>query len=213
VTVDFHVQAQKLRQELAAAKSQASVDEPPTTAEPSLKTPGKRIDGGDLRRETLFSVESRPRNWLSESDVEFFTGAGPSEAAEGAARTEPDEGAIVQRRLIIGLVASLGLGAFALVPTEKLAPAPSKPLFFYLTPLIRVQGLLEEVEKVVPEGDYQRLRSLLALIEGSPNNVQDNLRSAASCTLYEIRACNLLQYFQMYHETKSSASILSVSRC
>lgn len=41
----------------------------------------KRIDGGDLRRETLFSgVESRQRNWLSESDVSFFTGGGPGEA-------------------------------------------------------------------------------------------------------------------------------------
>jgi hypothetical protein len=42
--------------------------------------PASRIDGGDLRRETLFSVESRQRNWLSENDVSFFTGGGPSES-------------------------------------------------------------------------------------------------------------------------------------
>ena len=51
-----------------------------------------RIDGGDLRRETLFSVESKQRNWLSESDVSFFTGGGPSEAdgSEGASVEQQD---------------------------------------------------------------------------------------------------------------------------
>lgn len=55
-----------------------------------------RIDGGDLRRETLFSgVDSKQRNWLSESDVSFFTGGGPSEAgdAEGLSK---EEQAVVQ---------------------------------------------------------------------------------------------------------------------
>lgn len=43
-----------------------------------------------------------------------------------------------QRRLILGLVAAAGLGAFALVPTQELQLAkPSKPLFFYLVPLLR----------------------------------------------------------------------------
>jgi hypothetical protein len=45
----------------------------------------------------------------------------------------------VQRRLIIGVGLSAALGAFALVPTEQLQPAPSKPLFFYLVPLLRVR--------------------------------------------------------------------------
>lgn len=43
-----------------------------------------------------------------------------------------------QRRLILGIAASVGLGAFALVPTQQLQLAkPSKPLFFYLVPLLR----------------------------------------------------------------------------
>lgn len=43
-----------------------------------------------------------------------------------------------QRRLILGLVAAAGLGAFALVPTQELQLSkPSKPLFFYLVPLLR----------------------------------------------------------------------------
>ena len=45
----------------------------------------------------------------------------------------------MQRRLIIGVGLSAALGAFALVPTEQLQPAPSKPLFFYLVPLLRVR--------------------------------------------------------------------------
>ncbi len=44
----------------------------------------------DLRRETLFSgVESKQRNWLSESDVAFFTGGGPGEAGgEGVSQED-----------------------------------------------------------------------------------------------------------------------------
>lgn len=43
-----------------------------------------------------------------------------------------------QRRLILGAVAAVGLGAFALVPTGELQLSkPSKPLFFYLVPLMR----------------------------------------------------------------------------
>jgi hypothetical protein len=141
--------------------------------------PTSRIDGGDLRRETLFSVESRQRNWLSEGDVSFFTGGGPSEAAAGEAASEEEqetvkvggwgevreggrEGAVrrvgagrqaapphrarpppgalptLQRRLLLGLLASMGLAAFALVPTQQLQLSkPSKPLFFYIVPLLR----------------------------------------------------------------------------
>jgi hypothetical protein len=42
--------------------------------------------------QTLFSgVESKQRNWLSESDVSFFTGGGPSEAdGSGVSPEEQD---------------------------------------------------------------------------------------------------------------------------
>ena len=75
----------------------------------------------------------------------------------------------------------MALGGFALVPTERLQPAPSKPLFFYLVPLVRVQKLLKEAEQIIPDGDYEALRNVLSRIEGPPNNVQENLRSAAAC--------------------------------
>ena len=47
---------------------------------------------------------------------------------------------VLQRRLLLGVVATVALGAFALVPTDSLRPGkPTKPLFLYLIPLIRVQ--------------------------------------------------------------------------
>lgn len=48
-----------------------------------------------------------------------------------------------QRRLVIGILATVGLGAFALVPTDYLRISrPSKPLFLMLIPLVRVQARL-----------------------------------------------------------------------
>lgn len=161
-------EAQRLKVELADAKAQAVADGTAPAAPPPLLPATKRIDSGDLRRETLAFVgahtprlpdappgpppgrisltctlapraESKERNWLNETDMDFFTGGGPSEA-EGAAAAGDAEGAVVRRRVLIGLGLTAALGAFALVPTEKLQAPPSKPLFFYLVPLIRVQA-------------------------------------------------------------------------
>ncbi len=123
------------------------------------------------------TVETKPRNWLSESDVDFFTGGGPGETVE---EMSDEENETVKRRLLIGLGMTVALGAFALVPTEKLQPPPSKPLFFYLVPLLRTQEILEEIIRIVPNGEYEQLRSLLSRIEGPPNNVQENLKAAAA---------------------------------
>ncbi len=47
---------------------------------------------------------------------------------------------IEQRRLLIGGILTVALGAFALVPTDSLRiMKPTKPLFMYLIPLIRIQ--------------------------------------------------------------------------
>ncbi len=48
----------------------------------------------------------------------------------------------LQRRLILGLGLAAVAGGLALVPLDLLTPTPSKPLFFYLTPLVRVQVTL-----------------------------------------------------------------------
>ena len=45
----------------------------------------------------------------------------------------------MQRRVLIGVAGTAVLGALALVDLGSLQPKPSKPLFFYLTPLVRVE--------------------------------------------------------------------------
>ncbi|EFN52075.1 hypothetical protein CHLNCDRAFT_139323 [Chlorella variabilis] len=100
---------------------------------------------------------------------------------------EPESNAeeldVVKRRLLLGLLGTAALCAFALVPTQQLQLGkPSKPLFFYLVPLLRSQQLLAEVEQLVPEGSsVVALRPLLDRILGPPNNLQQNLRDAAAC--------------------------------
>jgi len=113
--------------------------------------------------------------------VEFFTGGGPSEVEDVQGSGEDGAEGIVRRRLLIGIGLTAAAGAFALVPTEKLQAPASKPLFFYLIPLLRVAQLLEEAERIIPNDDYEALRQLLSFIEGSPNNVQANLRAASTC--------------------------------
>ena len=113
-------EARALKQQLNAQQASLAGSQPENQGENKA---GKRIDGGDLRRETLSFVESRPRNWLSESDVEFFTGGGPSEASGGSAgpsECSDEEQSIVNRRIVVGLAGTVGLIAFALVPTGTL---------------------------------------------------------------------------------------------
>jgi len=137
-----------------------------------------RIDGGDLLRETMSFVPSKRRNWLSESDVDFFTGAGPGERGDG--ELSADDKSTVQKRLLIGILLSALAGGFALIPTTSLAPPPSKPLFFYLSPLLQAQQYLIQLETVIPEGDYGQLTAIISRIEGNPCKIQSNLRDAAA---------------------------------
>ena len=72
-------------------------------------------------------------------DVDFITGGGPSEAVSSSAPSQEQE-ALIRRRVLIGAAATAGLAAFALVPTKDLRIKPSKPLYFYLTALLRTQA-------------------------------------------------------------------------
>ena len=47
---------------------------------------------------------------------------------------------LLQKRVLIGGLVTLGLGAFALVPTEALRLKPSKPMYFYVVPLLRIKA-------------------------------------------------------------------------
>eukprot|EP00238_Polyblepharides_amylifera_P005547 CAMPEP_0196583654 /NCGR_PEP_ID=MMETSP1081-20130531/44227_1 /TAXON_ID=36882 /ORGANISM="Pyramimonas amylifera, Strain CCMP720" /LENGTH=310 /DNA_ID=CAMNT_0041904603 /DNA_START=52 /DNA_END=984 /DNA_ORIENTATION=+ len=164
-------EAEQLRQLLEQA--QGSVD---LSKQKPAKS-AKRIDGTG-GRETIFG--GRSKSWLQEEDVAFFTGDGAVESGSGVG-VDPEEQSTVTRRLLIGLA---GIGAFAVlsqVPDSTTRPKPSKPLFFYLVPLIRIQALLPDLEKTVEGGDAESLRAALRSVQGSPNNVKDNLKNAAAC--------------------------------
>jgi len=134
-----------------------------------------RVDGSDFKRETLFG-RGGADYWLRESQAaELLAGSGPGESGQGV--TE-EEQAIIQRRLLLGLVGTAGLVAFALVPTEKLRPRPSKPLFFYLAGIVRVQNQLGDLEALVADGEFDRVKSVLARMLGQPGEIQKNLENA-----------------------------------
>lgn len=169
-------EAEVLRQQLAAAKAAQEQKGGTETAEaPKKRT--SRIDGAGLQRETLFSQGAG--DWLSESN--FFKGTmGPGELSSGAAGS-PEDAAVVRRRLIIGGVATAVIAALSLLPTDSLRLSrPSKPLFFYLTPLVRVQGLLKDLETAAAEGQTEDLQQGIARIQGAPNFAVENLRNAAA---------------------------------
>lgn len=66
-----------------------------------------------------------------------YTGGG---ATEAAAPVSAEEQATVGRRLAIGAVATVGLSAFALIPTKDLRVVkPKQPMFFYITQLLQAQ--------------------------------------------------------------------------
>lgn len=67
-----------------------------------------------------------------------MTGGGPSEAASSSGPTAEQQDAI-KRRVLLGGGATAALLAFAFVPTKDLRLKPSKPMYFYLTALLRVE--------------------------------------------------------------------------
>jgi A/G-specific adenine glycosylase len=164
----------------AAADGASSADK----AASSSSTPPLRIDSTDSRE--LPWTAGKRTAWLSEADVTFFTGAGITEGnvlgdGAGAASSSPEQQGVVRRRLLQGALATAALAAFALVPTRALRiGAPSKPLFFYLVPLVRALDQLRDLEPAVEDADWPRLRAARALIVGPPGNARDNLYDAVA---------------------------------
>lgn len=178
-------EAQALRDALNAAQAgkedltELSQDE---LAKRKIAPPEQRIDGMGYR-ENLFSGPSAGQSkgnsgWLQESDLAFFTGQGATES--GAAMSEEDQ-STVNRRLIGGLVFTAAAGAFGLVPDRQVRPKPSKPLFFYLVPILRIQALIGDLETAAEAGEWGELRNILQRISKEPNNAKENLKSAAAC--------------------------------
>eukprot|EP00798_Chlamydomonas_sp_ICE-L_P024700 gene24700-10335_t len=92
-------------------------------------------------------------------------------------RVDPEAEATIQRRLLLGGLGSVVLAALSMIPDSTLQFKPDKPMYFFLVPLLRSKGLLEDCSGLIEEAEWQRLRQVLARISGNPNNVRSNLDS------------------------------------
>ena len=185
-------EAARLREELAQVQSQqqqdggsSSTSSGSTAAAAAAPSDAaiNRIDSTDSRE--LPWTAGKRTAWLSEADVTFFTGAGATEGGQlgeaGSAASSAEEAGVVRRRLLQGALATAALAAFALVPTRALrVGAPSKPLFFYLIPLVRALDQLRDLEPAVEDADWPKLRAARAAIVGAPGNARDNLYDAVA---------------------------------
>ncbi|KIY95522.1 hypothetical protein MNEG_12440 [Monoraphidium neglectum] len=170
-------EAARLKKQLSdLQQAQQAGGAPAQPRDPVLDGAPKRIDGTD-KRETLFSGPSKRNSWLSEEDVDWITGGGPSEASASSGPTEEQQ-SLIGRRLAIGAVATAGLVAFSLVPTKDLRLKPAKPLYFYLTALLRVQEQLVQCKDLVEDADWTTLRLILPRITGPPGDAKASLFDA-----------------------------------
>lgn len=159
-------EASRLRKELAQAKG----------VDPLAPKP-KRVDSVTERESgPLFGNESKKKqsSWLSEADVDFFTGGAPV-GEKGSEPVDKEMEATVSKRLIIGLLGAAGVGALSFIPTEALRIKPDKPLYFYVVPLLRCKELLQSLQATVADADWETLRLILPRINGPPNNANENM--------------------------------------
>ncbi|GMH38111.1 hypothetical protein BSKO_05995 [Bryopsis sp. KO-2023] len=160
-------EAAKLREELAAVQA---------GGKPIDDEVAKKTDAEDQPRESLFTLSAERKNWLSETDVEFLIGDGPAEG--GGQGLSEEEEAIVQRRLLLGVGASVILGGLALLPSDLFNSKPDQPLQAYVVPILRTVDLLNECDGLVENGEFQEVVLVLDRITGPPNNVKQNLEGA-----------------------------------
>lgn len=173
-------EAEVLRKELAARRGSKDVD----YAKLKPAVPEKRIDGTGYR-ETLFSGTGvtdgevkRPNSWgLLEAELFLSKGAPTEGSSLGGRAMEDDSNEIVKRRLFIGLgitVVAVGL-SFLKLPQGFVKP--SKPLFFYLGPILSLREQLKLIEDSSSDVNSVRQRLQQAL---NPANVsKDTFLSAA----------------------------------
>jgi hypothetical protein len=168
----------KLQAELAARAQGGAVESVDALAKMTPAKSKSRVDGVG-KREQLFSSRTEGDAWLRDG-MEFLVRDQPSEAGVNAANaglTEEEQGT-VNRRLIIGLALTAAFAAFSQVSIE--APEPTKPLFFYLVPLVRSRALLVRATTLAEEGEWEDLSSTVSRVVGAPNDVKTNLFKAAA---------------------------------
>lgn len=138
------------------------------------------IDGTGTR-ESIFSgpkltgkSSSGPSRSWGLTEAELLAG---DEGAEGSMDAQEAK-RIVTRRLIIGGGLAGGALALAMFDLPLLLSPPSKPLFFYVAPLVRLQLALEGIEGQAGVMDAFAFLSQLKFAVGSIDAVRENLVSA-----------------------------------
>ncbi len=171
---------EKLRAELEAKTPTTDGGEVKTVDELARMKPKKsaaRIDGVG-QREILFGGSRKEGDaWLRDG-MEFLVRDQPSEAGVTVEGMTEEEKGTVNRRLIVGLALTAAFAGLSQIEIE--APEPSKPLFFYLVPIVRSRELLRRATKLAEEGEWEELNSTVNAVTGPPNDVKDNLFKAAA---------------------------------
>ena len=167
-------EAEKLRSELkesASAPATTSIDD---LAKLKPSKPKSRIDGKG-GRETLFGTAKNDGDaWLRDG-MEFLVKDQPSELGEVTQMSKEDQDT-VNRRLAIGL---LGTSVFVgLSQISDSAAPPSKPLFFYLVPLVKIRELLKQASQLSEDGYWDELATVCRQISEA-NGAKENLLNAA----------------------------------
>lgn len=168
-------EAEKLRSELkdsaASPLTDVSIDE---LAKQKPAKPASRIDGKG-GRETLFGTSKNDGDaWLRDG-MDFLVRDQPSESAELAEMSKEDQDT-VNRRLAIGLLGTALFAGFSQV--SDTSPAPSKPLFFYLVPLVKIRELLKQAAQLAEDGSWDELSTVCRQI-AQANGAKENLLSAS----------------------------------
>lgn len=172
-------EAQKLREQLGQLRE----DKTNETKKPIYQD--RRIDGEGYR-ETLWGVNKERDGWLKDAEgqgqsplLDFVVGKGaPGETWDSKPKMSDEDQDTVNRRLAIGLGGSaiaLGLSQIPL-----LEGGGSKPLFLYIAPLVKIQGLLVECQDLAENGLWEQLSAASKAILGPPNDAQTNLLAAAA---------------------------------
>jgi hypothetical protein len=164
-------EAEKLRSELRETAAAPAEDL-------SSRTPAKkksRVDGKG-GRELIFGTSTKPGDaWLKDG-MEFLVREQPSESAELQGLSEEEQN-VVNRRLAIGLLCAALFAGASQISSES--SAPSKPLFFYLAPLVKIAELLKQASEFAENGYWDDLTVVVNQIQRQ-NDARGNLFAAAA---------------------------------
>jgi hypothetical protein len=108
--------------------------------------------------------------------MEFLVRDQPSESGELQGMTEEEQNT-VNRRLAIGLFGTAVFAGLSQISDES--SAPSKPLFFYLVPLVKIRELLKQATDLAENGYWDDLSVVVNQI-ARQNDARGNLFAAAA---------------------------------